>query len=615
MTAIPCLLVVLLATADPPVRYVKSDVMIAMRDGVKLHTVIHTPEAPAGPLPVIFSRTPYDNGGDPVGFDYFKDLAAEGYIFVRQNVRGKGRSEGTFVMLGPPREDRGPRTTDESTDAYDTIDWIVKNVPNTNGRVGMIGLSYDAWLQVMALLEPHPALKAISPQGSPADQFLGDDFHHNGAFRLNYGFEYAAMMEPLGGGKPFAFDGNDTYDWYLKLGSLRQVNERHFRGKVPTWNTFVAHPNYDAFWRNQAFASHIKNVPVPTLNVSGWWDQEDFYGQLKVYELLERHDARNQNFLVVGPWWHGAWLNGARSDWPARSFTSPGALAKMQFGSETGTYFREKIQAPWFAYHLKDKGQLDLPEALLFETGRNAWVRHSVWPPRQNVSPRELYLRAGNRLSFEPPIDDPKDQVDTYISDPADPVPYSVRPIAPIFSGDSLWPIWQGEDQRFLRSRPDVLRFETAPLTEDITIAGDLVAHLFASTSGSDSDWVVKLIDVWPDDYDGDKTLAGYELMVAGEVLRGRFRRSFETPEPTTSGKIEHYEVGLHWRDHRFLKGHKIMVQVQSTWFPVIDRNPQTYVPNIFEATEEDFQKATQRVYRSVDQPSHVVLPVLDETP
>jgi putative CocE/NonD family hydrolase len=462
----------------------------------------------------------------------------------------------------------------------------------------------------MALLEPHPALKAVSPQGSPADQFLGDDFHHNGAFRLSYGFEYTAMMEASELDKQFAFDRNDTYDWYLQLGSLRRVNEKYFHGKMPTWNDFVAHPNYDRFWQRQALASHLKRVPVPTLNVSGWWDQEDFYGQLKVYELLEQHDTKNCNFLVVGPWWHGAWLDGSRSWWPARSCTGSGRFSKIDFHCDTGTYFREKIQAPWFAHFLKDKGTLDLPEASLFETGSNRWVRYSAWPPRQDVAERKLYFRAGHRLSFDPPPDAPDDRFDSYVSDPANPVPYCQRPIEPIFSKESLWPIWQGDDQRFVRDRSDVLTFETETLTEDVTIAGNLVAHLFASTSGSDSDWIVKLIDVFPTDYPEDQTLAGYQLMIAGEVVRGRFRKSFEQPEPTTPDQVERYDIGLRWRDHRFLKGHKIMVQVQSSWFPVIDRNPQKYVPTIFEAKDEDFQKATQRVYRTDNMPSHVVLPV-----
>jgi putative CocE/NonD family hydrolase len=588
-------------------KYEQTEVLLAMRDGVKLHTVIHAPQANKERLPIILSRTPYDNGGNPAEFEGFKDLAAEGYIFVRQNIRGRGKSQGSFMMTRPPRDPHERNAIDEGTDAYDTIDWLVKNLPNNNGRVGMIGLSYDAWLQVMALLEPHPALKAVSQQGSPADQFLGDDFHHNGAFRLCYGFEYAAMME---GGKAFGFNRPDTYDWYLQLGSLKGVNAKHFHGKLPTWNDFVSHPNYDSFWQKQAVARYLKRVPVPTLNVSGWWDQEDFYGQLKVYELLEKHDTKNYNFLVVGPWWHGAWLGGTRSAWPAISYTGGGRISKLDFHNDTGTYFREKIQAPWFAYYLKDKGKLDLPEALLFETGSNKWVRYSAWPPKQNVTMRQLYFRAARRLSFDPPADADGDTFDSYVSDPANPVPYCHRPIAPMFSGESYWPIWQGEDQRFVRDRPDVLRFETEPLAEDVTIAGDLVAHLFASTSGSDCDWIVKLIDVLPDNFSEDKTLNGYELMVAGEVLRGRFRKSFEKPEPAAPGQVEQYDVGLHWRDHCFRKGHKIMVQVQSTWFPVIDRNPQKYVANIFEANDEDFQKATQRVYRTAKLASHVVLPI-----
>jgi putative CocE/NonD family hydrolase len=392
---------------------------------------------------------------------------------------------------------------------------------------------------------------------------------------------------------------------------LGRVNARHFHGKIPTWNDFVSHPNYDPFWQKQAMARYLKRVPVPTLNVSGWWDQEDFYGQMKVYELLERHDTKNQNFLVVGPWWHGAWLSGVRDCWPAKSWTGQGRLSKIRFGSDTGAYFREKIQAPWFAYQLKNKGKLDLPEALVFRTGSNQWVRHAAWPPKEAVR-KPLYLHPGNRLSFDPPPDGPGGIFDSYVSDPANPVPYCHRPIEPTFSGESFWPIWQGEDQRFVHGRPDVLSYTSDRLTEDVTIAGDLEACLFASTEGSDSDWIVKLIDVFPDEYPEDQTLAGYELMIAGEVLRGRFRRSFETPEPIAPGQVQTYKIGLHGRDHCFQKGHKIMVQIQSTWFPVIDRNPQKYVANIFEAKEEDFRKATQRIYHIAGQSSHVLLPVIE---
>jgi putative CocE/NonD family hydrolase len=461
----------------------------------------------------------------------------------------------------------------------------------------MLGISYGGWLTVMGTLDPHPALKAVSPQASPADQFLGDDFHHNGAFRLSYGLEYVALMETSKVNFSFKFDTKDTFDWYLKLGALSNVNEKYFHGKMPTWNDFVAHPNYDSFWQKQAFVPYLNRVTVPTLNVAGWWDQEDYYGELKVYELLEKHDKKNQNFLVIGPWNHGGWSQG-----PGQS------LGKIPFGSSTGKYYREKVQAPWFAYYLKDQGKNDEPEALIFETGSNQWLRYSEWPPTHDVTLKPLYFHTGGRLSFDRPAGSESSEFDSYVSDPANPIPYRPRPIEPTYPGPG-WPVWQVQNQRFAEKRDDVLTYQTEPLSEDMTIAGDLTTELYAASTGSDSDWIVKLIDVYPQD-EKDSNLSNYELMVAGEVLRGRFRNSFEKPEPITPEKIEKYKVGLRWRDHCFKKGHKIMVQVQSTWFPVIDRNPQKYVANIFEAKDEDYQKATQRIYHSAAESSNIILPV-----
>jgi putative CocE/NonD family hydrolase len=580
-------------------RYVKTESMIPMRDGVRLHTTIFAPRQPAGPLPFLLYRTPYGIDGAPARLfsGYLKELAEEGYLFVLQDIRGRFKSEGGFVMNRPPRDKNNPQAIDESTDTYDTIDWLLKQVPNNNGRAGMLGVSYGGWLTVMALLDPHPALKAVSPQASPADMFLGDNFHHNGAFRLSYGFEYVAMMETSKVNTNFKFDRYDTYEWYLQLGALSNVNNRYFHGKMPTWNDFVAHPNYDAFWQKEAVGPYLTQMTVPTLNVAGWWDQEDFYGPLKIYELLERHDSKHLNYLVVGPWNHGGWSSGEGK-----------SLGKIAFDSATGKHFREKIQAPWFAYFLKDKGKLTEPEALVFETGANRWVGYDEWPPQRGVTPRKLYLQPQGRLSFEPPADSAGRSFDSYVSDPSRPVPYRPRPVEPTYPGPK-WPVWQVEDQRFVHLRPDVLSWETEPLKEDVVIAGDIVAHLFASTSGTDSDWIVKLIDVYPEDYAKDPKMGGYQLMVAGEVLRGRFRTSFEKPEPIKANEVNEYTIGLRWHDHAFQRGHKIMVQVQSSWFPVIDRNPQKYVPNIFEAKDSDYQRARQRVYRAPKFPSHLVLP------
>jgi hypothetical protein len=425
--------------------------------------------------------------------------------------------------------------------------------------------------------------------------WIGDDFHHNGAFRLSYGFEYAYMMESS---KEIAdvsavIDRYDTYDWYLALGSLANANAKYLRNKLPTWNDFVNHPNYDAFWKRQGFAPWLNRVTVPMLNVAGWWDQEDFYGPLKIYELLERHDSENKNFLVVGPWNHGGW---SRSDGQK--------LGRIDFGSKTAEHYRKNVLARFLAYHLKGKGTPDIPEALTFRTGVNKWVRHDTWPPKSSVV-RPLYFHANGKLSFDPPPAG-AEAFDSYISDPANPVPYRQRPIE-LRSG---WTTWLVEDQRFVDHRPDVLTWSTEPLTSDVIVSGRVIAKLFASTTGTDSDWIVKLIDVYPEKYEADPKMGGYQLMIAGDVLRGRYRNSFEKPAAIAAGTVVPYKIGFPANDHVFLKGHRIMVQVQSTWFPVIDRNPQTFVPNIFEAKESDFQKATQRIYRSARQASHIALPI-----
>jgi putative CocE/NonD family hydrolase len=584
---------------NPADRFEVSDVMIPMRDGKRLHTKIFTPHNQAGPLPIIFKRTPYGIQGSAGNFNaYYKALADEGYIFVHQDIRGKFESEGEFVMQRPARQPGDTKSLDEGTDTYDTIDWLIKNVRNNNGRVGMLGVSYDGWTTIMAAIEPHPALKAISPQASPADMWLGDDFHHNGAFRLSYGFEYAAMMESGKDVQQFAFDRYDTFDWYLNLGSLRNANEKYLHGKIPTWNDYVAHPDYDDFWKRQTMIPHLTSVKVPTLSVAGWWDQEDFYGPVRIYDELEKHDTQGINYLVVGPWRHGGW-SGSTGD----------ALGAIPFGSNTAEYFREKVQAPFFAYYLKDKGVKDFPQALTFEAGANQWRRWDQWPPTKSTQTQGLYFGGNETLSMTAPAGEGFDE---YVSDPAHPVPYRQRPIqATYFPGGSKWSTWLVEDQRFVDDRADVLSWETAPLTNDVTIAGDIVAHLFASTTGSDADWIVKLIDVYPESNPGNWALAGYQLMVSNEVFRGRYREGFEKPKAIEPNKVLEYTWSLHTQNYTFKPGHRIMVQVQSTWFPIIDRNPQTFVPNIFEAKESDFKAATHRVYRTPQYPSRVDVPVV----
>jgi len=582
-----------------PSDYTRTEAMISMRDGVRLYTQIDAPATAPGPLPILLLRTPYGLGAiTPEQLaTALKELSEGGYIFVRQDIRGRFKSEGEFVMLRQPRDPKDKNAIDEGTDTYDTIAWLLKNVPNNNGRVGMAGTSYGAWLSVMGMLDPHPALKAVVQQASPADMWLGDDFHHNGAFRLSYGLEYSYMMESS---KEIAnvtniVDKYDAYEWYLNLGPLSNADKNYFHGKLPTWTNFVTEPDYSAFWKRQGFAPWLNRVTVPILNVAGWWDQEDFYGPIKIYELLERHDASKQNFLVVGPWNHGGWSRGDGSK-----------LGRIDFGSPTAAYYRQNILAPFFAYYLKGQGTSERAEAVTFRTGENRWVNHDEWPPKRGVVERKLYFQPGKRLSFEQPSVKHPDAFDSYVSDPASPVPYRPRPIQ-VRSG---WPVWLVEDQRFVDGRPDVLTWATDTLAEDVTVSGRIVANIFASTSGTDSDWIVKLIDVYPEKYGPDESMSGYQLMIAGDVFRGRYLKSFEKSQPLNANAIYHYQIAFPANDHTFKKGHRIMVQVQSTWFPVIDRNPQKFVPNIFLAKESDFQPATQKIFRSGQHASCIALPI-----
>jgi putative CocE/NonD family hydrolase len=591
-------------TEERPVPVDFQEIMIPMRDGVRLQTVILSPKNPKGPLPFIIDRTPY---GVPAKAQADRGMPAaaralyENYYVVRQNIRGRFRSEGKFVMQRPPHPPEDAKGFDETTDAWDTVDWLVKNIPNNNGRAGFTGTSYDGWTAMMAALDPHPAVKAIVEQASPADMFLGDDFHHNGAFRLSYGFEYSAELETSATENySFKFDRADTFDWYLGLGPLSNVDERYFHGKIPTWEDFVHHPDYDEFWKRQAFARYLTAVKVPMLHVAGWWDQEDFYGPQTIYAYLEAHDSAKQNFFVAGPWNHGQWgRNGTR-------------LGAIDFGSDTSQYYRDKIFQPWIDYWLRGQGEPQLAEATVFETGTNQWKQYEAWPPKRGTDPRRLYFREGRRLSFDAPT--AATGFDEYVSDPAAPVPYRPRPVTPTYPGPE-WPVWLVQDQRFADRRPDVLSWQTEPLSEEFRIAGAIGADLFASTSGTDSDWVVKLIDVYPEDAPADRQtgtkMGGFELIVADEIFRARFRNGFDRPAAVPANQAVAYKIDLHTNAHAFLKGHRVMVQVQSTWFPLYDRNPQKFVPNIFEAHAEDYVKATQRIYRAARSASAVTLPVV----
>ena len=582
-------------------KYNRREVMITMRDGVKLHTVIFTPKNQTEALPFLIERTPYgvNDYPSPEKNGYVKDMADDGYIFVYQDIRGRYLSEGKFEMQRFTRNKKDATAIDESTDTYDTIDWLLKNVANNNGKAGMYGISYDGWTTVMGAIDPHPALVAVSEQATPADMFLGDDFHHNGAFRLSYGFEYAFMEEATKTDSLFPFDKYDTYEWYLKLGPLSNVNKKYFFNKLPSWNDFVNHPNYDTFWQKQSLAYRLDSPRVYTMNVAGWWDQEDFYGPQKAYKVWEKKDGHHKNYIVIGPWNHGGWAGG-----PGKK------LGNINFDSSTGETFRKNIQARWFSYYLKGKGEGNFAEAITFQTGSNTWKTYDNWPPKEAVK-KNIYFREDGKLSFEKPASNNTDSFDSYISDPAHPVPYRTRPVEETYSPGSHWYTWLTEDQRFVHNRPDVLSWETETLEEDVTVTGTITAKLFAATTGSDADWIVKLIDVYPEKYPDDPKMGGYQFMVANDVFRGRFRNSFEKPEPITPNKVEEYTIDLHSLNHVFKKGHKIMVQLQSTWFPIIDRNPQKYVPNIFEAKESDFQKATQKIYRSAMYPSYIELSVM----
>jgi putative CocE/NonD family hydrolase len=572
--------------------------MIPMRDGVKLHTFIYRPAGHPESLPFLVMRTPYGiAGAAPRHFGtYLKELAEEGYIFVFQDIRGRYGSEGQFVMNRP----LDPSGVDESTDNYDTVDWLLQDVPNNTGRVGVLGISYPGWLAGMAGIHPHPAVKAVSPQAPMTDTWMGDDFFHQGAFRLSYGFEYSSDLELSNDqSTPIPIDRYDTFDWYLGQGSLASLTTL-LAGRVPTWTNFTRHPTYDAFWQAHALPTYLTRLAVPTLTVGGWWDQEDFYGALTTYATLEKHDTANINFLVMGPWNHGGWGR-QQGD----------SLGRVSFDEKTGAYYRAKIQAPWFAYWLKDKGQLPFREALLFIAGANSWRAFDRWPPTTGVRPWRLYLEHNGDLSVTAPS--ASVGFDSFVSDPAHPVPYRNRPIQLTYDErGSDWYTWLVEDQRFVHNRPDVLSWQTEPLNADLTIAGPITARIYASTTGRDADWVVKLIDVYPDSVrDLSPRMGGYQLMVASDILRGRYRNNWNRPAPLVPNQVTAFLVDLHQQAYTFRAGHRIMVQVQSTWFPAYDRNPQTWVPNIFEAKVTDFRAQTHKVYRTAKYPSRLEVMVV----
>ena len=580
------------------ITYKRTEAMIPMRDGIKLYTVIYSPANLSEAAPILMVRTPYGSRNravSPDSSDYIDDMAAEGYIFVTQDVRGRYESEGTFVMTRPIADK--PGEVDESTDTWDAIEWLLKNIPNNNGKVGQYGVSYMGWTALCSAARPHPAMKAVSEQATCSDMFLGDDFHHNGAFRLAYGFEYSYMTEAGKENTFFPFDEYDQYTWFLNLGPLSNVNKLYFHNKIPTWNNFMQHPDYDAFWKDQSTLSYADSTRIPILHVGGVWDQEDMNGPQLMYKTMERTDKNNINYFCLGPWRHDQWTN--------PNVTSLGAY---QMGSNTSAYFQKEIQKKWFDYWLKGKGDGLFPEATAFQTGSNKWMTYSGWPPK-NATLQKLFLNENSKVSFKKPAT--TDAYDEYTSDPQKPVPYRPRPVETTYGPGSRWETWLVEDQRFVDGRPDVLSWKGDILTENITVTGSIIAHLFASTSGSDADWVVKLIDVYPGQDSIDPAMSGFQLMIAAEIMRGRYRKSFEKPEPITPGKIEEYIIDLHQVSHTFLKGHRMMVQVQSSWFPIIDMNPQKYTRSIYDAVETDYQKAVQKIYRSSQKATYIELPVI----
>ncbi len=605
------------AQQPPQPAFTFQEVMIPVRDGVHLQTAILTPTDKTGPLPILFRRTPYGvpDGPLPTVPTSLKELARDGYIFVFQNLRGRFKSEGVFGLTSQVNL-ADSTSTNETTDAYDSIDWLVKHVPN-NGNVGMFGVSYDGLTTALALLHPHPALKAMSEQAAPVDQWMNDDMHRYGALRESYAFEYSVLEQAdKNKNTNFAFETYDTYAWYLALGPLSNIDARYLHGSIPFWTAVVTHPDYDVFWKKEAWISQLHASTVPNLNVAGFWDQEDPWGPWQIFRHAADHDPDHTNFMVAGPWYHG--------EWHAPKGDSIGLIALG--GHETAREFRETIEAPFFRYYLHGSGEKPVWRASTFQSGANRWRTYAAWPP-PDAKPTSLYLHADGTLSFDRPAPAPAPTgaaYREYVSDPAHPVPYRRRPISPTYPGGD-WRTWEVQDQRFVDGRPDVLTFVSAPLEHDLTITGEVAADLFASTSGTDADFVVKLIDVYPENaqpngWDPDagpapgeyaRSMNGYELPIAMEIRRGRYNQSFERPRALPANKPVEWRIPLRDHDHVFLKGHRLMVQVQSTWFPLIDRNPQKFVPSIYQATAADYVKATHRVYCSAALPSHIVLPVV----
>ncbi|HEY2362627.1 MAG TPA: CocE/NonD family hydrolase [Candidatus Angelobacter sp.] len=605
--------------------YDRREVMIPMRDGVKLHTVILVPRiaTKAKPAPILLTRTPYSAdeltthansshlGPALWGYDNATEVIVEGgYIRVVQDVRGKYGSEGDYVMNRPLHGPLNPTPVDHSTDTYDTIDWLVKNVPECNSKVGILGISYDGFLPLMALVNPHPALKVSVPMNPMVDGWRGDDWFHNGAFRQqNMPYIYEQVATRKNDAKWWS-DHFDDYDVYMQSGSAGELGKLHGLEQIGFWRKVLEHPSYDEFWKDQAMDQILAAQPIkiPIMLVASLWDQEDIYGAMAVYKALKPKDKDNKVFLVIGPWHHGQEIGDGST------------LGPIKFNSDTGLYFRQEILKAFLDQYLKGEPVKKVSPVSAFETGTNTWRFYTTWPPNNNAQcqvpcvPKAtpLYLTSGLKLSFDAPKDGTP--YEEYVSDPAKPVPFRARPTRPVgydIEKGLTWPLWLVDDQREASGRPDVLAFTSDVLTAPVKISGQPVANLVASTSGTDSDWVVKLIDVYPDEVAGDERMGGYQLAVSMDIFRGRYRESMETPKPIKADTPLVYRFELPTTNHVFLPGHRIMVQVQSSWFPLYDRNPQTFVPNIFWAKPGDYKKATQRIYHQPGEASFVELPVV----
>ncbi len=584
--------------------YTKFESRIPVRDGVKLFTAIYTPSDTSKTYPILLLRTPYSIS--PYGLDQYKgqigpheEFEKEGFIFVHQDVRGRFMSEGEFVHMTPHVADKqSDSDTDESTDTYDTIEWLLEHVPNHNGKVGQWGISYPGFYTAAGAIDSHPALKAVSPQAPVAD-FCWDDVYHHGAFLLAHWFGFLNRVQQTREGlidewpdPIYEIETTDTYKFFMDVGPLKNVNETIFEEKSQFWNHIMRHPHYDAFWQKRNILPHLKNVKAAVMVVGGWYDREDLFGPLQTYRKIEAQNPDTFNMLVMGPWRHGGWLRGAGNE-----------LGDTDFGFATSEYYRKHIDLHFFKHFLKDEeSDLNLPEAMIFETGANRWRRFDQWPPA-SAQPRRFYFRRDGALSLEAPQEN-SDAHDAYISDPDKPVPHT--------RDNSRWinNTFYAEDQRFASRRPDVLVYQTDVLEEDVTLAGTIEANLFVSTTGTDSDWVVKLIDVYPDDREEK---AAQQTLVRAEVFRGRFRESYEEPKPFEPDELAEVSFELWDVCHTFKRKHRIMIHIQSTWFPFIDRNPQKYVRNIFEADEADFITVINHVYRSKQHPSHIEVGVLEQ--